>query len=308
LGFVLFGYLIHRAGAENLAKQLQHIGWWFIPVLLIGLTWLVCTCLAWRAILDSFGYSLPLPYLLRLKLISESVNVVVPAANIGGEGVRAFLLKKRLPGDVAVSSVILDKTMDNIGKMLFTIAGVMVSLFLISIPMDWMYAVAAGLVLVVGFNILAVAVQTAGIFGKTFPFVSRVPWFGRKIRSRQEQFERLDACLKSAYKQNNGVLFRALLWHLSRRALNVAEMWLIFWLLTGEASPENPLFIMSLTTAASNAFVLIPGKWGALEGIQSVLTEFVGYSAAIGMGIGVTRRIRALVFTAIGLLLLRAGK
>ena len=62
---------------------------------------------------------------------------------------------------------------------------------------------------------------------------------------------------------------------------------------------------MSMTTVASNAFVLIPGKWGALEGVQVLLTEFIGYSAAIGVGIGVTRRLRSVVFTAVGLVLLR---
>ena len=196
LGLLLFCYLIYQIGLEALVQQLRRIGWWFLPILFISLAWFVCTSMAWKTIILSFGYDVPLPHLLRLKLISESINVVVPSANLGGEGARAYLLKRRVPGTIAVSSVILDKTLDNIGKTLFTIFAVGISLFLVTIPADWIYIVVAGLALVVVFNVLTVLVQTAGMFGKSLPFLSRVPWLGNKIQSRYEQFEKLDAHLK----------------------------------------------------------------------------------------------------------------
>ena len=131
LGLGVFIYLVYLLGWEELLVRIQQIGWWWIPLIALALLWQLFHTHAWNEVLSFLGYKLSLWQLFKLKMIAEAVNMVVPSGNLGGDTVRAHLIRKQVPMNTAIPSVMVDKTLDFLSKMVFNIVGLHLSCFLL---------------------------------------------------------------------------------------------------------------------------------------------------------------------------------
>src|SRR2546425_5565398 len=62
--------------------------------------------------------------LLGVRLAGEAFNLATPTAALGGEAVKAWLLRGRVPLDASVPSVIVAKTTITIAQGLFLLLGI----------------------------------------------------------------------------------------------------------------------------------------------------------------------------------------
>ena len=62
----------------------------------------------------------PLHSLFMAKLAGEAVNQITPLANIGGEPLKAYLLKHQAPTSRGLASVVINKTAQVLTGLLFT--------------------------------------------------------------------------------------------------------------------------------------------------------------------------------------------
>jgi hypothetical protein len=106
LGLVVFAYL---SGAESLVSTLTRIMWWQFG--------LVCAVYGVGVIADTFGWRYALgrgqsPRFLRLLAAKcgEAVNVVTALGSVGGEAIKAWLLRRDVPYEASVPSMIVAKT------------------------------------------------------------------------------------------------------------------------------------------------------------------------------------------------------
>src|SRR5690348_11272898 len=95
LGIAIVLWLVIDADAAALVGVFARIGPGFVAILAARGATVLIDCLAWRCLLPlasrpSFAALLP------LRWIGESINTTLPAAQIGGEVVRANLLQRRL--------------------------------------------------------------------------------------------------------------------------------------------------------------------------------------------------------------------
>lgn len=308
IGIAMFTGLVYQLGIGQIMEQVDQFGWWFLSISLISLCWFISITMSWRVILLSFGFDISFRKLLGLKLMAEGTNIVAPSANLGGEALRIFYLKQMTGSEIATGSVILDKTMDNLAKMVFMTVGVTVSVYFIPVPDQWFIISITFLIAVLIFNLLTILFQLGGVFGKGASILERISFFKERIEKYRQKLHDIDGHLKKSYSENRLRLIQAAGWHFVRRLLNVSEVWLILWVLTGESNPLISVSVMSLTTIVNNVFFLIPGQWGVAEGAQALLTELAGLTMATGISLGVIRRIRLLLFTGIGLVILQRLK
>jgi uncharacterized membrane protein YbhN (UPF0104 family) len=68
------------------------------------------------------------------------------------------------------------------------------------------------------------------------------------------------------------------------------------------------LFIATIVTSANTAFFLFPGQWGVTESVHVLVLQSMGYPAAVGLSLGLIRRIRKLMFVGLALVLLQLTK
>jgi len=63
--------------------------------------------------------------------------------------------------------------------------------------------------------------------------------------------------------------------------------------------PVQAVFIYSVIVVINTIFFILPGQWGVTESASMLLLQALGGPAAIGLSLGVIRRIRKLVFVAL---------
>ncbi|MFH1589456.1 MAG: lysylphosphatidylglycerol synthase transmembrane domain-containing protein [archaeon] len=97
---------------------------------------LICTLSwRWKVILKSQNIEVPFYNVIAYRLIGYGISYLTPAAKLGGEPVRAALLTRHgVKFPKALSSIIIDKTIDFSTAALFFFMGILTILFSLTIP------------------------------------------------------------------------------------------------------------------------------------------------------------------------------
>ncbi len=303
IGLILFAYLVKQLGAAELWRSIQLIGWWWLAIIVLAVCWIASHTWAWREVLAFFGHRLPLWELFKLKMIADAINMVVPSANLGGDTLRAHLIRDWVPGTDGIPSVLIDKTLDYISKMLFNIAGFAIALFFIDIPAMWFWGCLIYLVFIFIFYALLVLAQLKGLSGGLLWVTQFIPPLRKALEKRKAQLQLLDTNLHAAYTKGRKPIVLAACWHMLGRLLGLVEIWLLLWLLGAPVGFAAVFFVSAVVNVVNGVFFIVPGQWGVAEGAQVMLVQLLGFPAAIGLSLGVIRRLRRLLFAGVGLMM-----
>jgi uncharacterized protein (TIRG00374 family) len=260
------------------------------PVVLVA----VLDTLGWRfAFLREVGFRV----LFTSRLAGEAFNLTTPAA-LGGEAVKAWLLRGHAPLDASLASVIVAKTTITIAQGIFLLMGVVVAWSTILQGSLLLY----GMLWLLGLEAIAlslfVLVQTRGMFGWMGRLLDRLGVGAIRGRSTLGQ---VDNVLGRFYRKAPGRLALSIAFHLGAWLLGSVETWLILKFLGTDVSIATATVIEAFGTAIKVATFLIPASLGALEGGFVATFVALGLSAPAAISFSLVRRIREVVWIAIGL-------
>jgi glycosyltransferase 2 family protein len=110
IGIGLFIAAILFAGLSRVLAALSRINWSYsLPFVIASFLLVVASSYRWKAVLDGSGTSIGFWSLLRYKVAAFGVNYITPAARMGGEPLKVFLMKKHGVGSPkSFASVIID--------------------------------------------------------------------------------------------------------------------------------------------------------------------------------------------------------
>ncbi len=238
--------------------------------------------------------------LFTARLAGEAFNLVTPTAAVGGEAVKAWLLRGVVPLAASVPSVIVAKTTIVLAQglfLLFLLLGVVLAWS--STPrgstlfraMLWLLAIEA--VALAGF----VVAQLRGMLA----------WGGRLVTQlgvkgvRTEALDRIDDVLARFYRTAPGRLTLSIAFHFVAWLLGAVETWLILGFLGVPVSLTAATVIEAFATAIRFATFLIPASLGALEGGYVLTFAALGLGSTTAVSFGLIRRIREAVWIGLGL-------
>jgi 1L-myo-inositol 1-phosphate cytidylyltransferase len=307
-GVLLFIYLLLRVGTGTVLVHLARFGPWFLVILALAFAWIFAQACAWRLVQTAYFRPVPLLRLFRTRIISDSLNTLIPSANVGGDAARAFLIKRHVPLTEGIPGVLVDKTIEFSASTFFLMTGFLLSLLFLELP-GWMMGAAAvclgitviGIVLLILFQLKGV-LWTLGRIAKIVP---RVRGF---MARRETQIKELDANLRLVYRRFDPRVAAAAALHYLGRLFGVAEVYVILRVLDANASFIQALFTSTGVTIINTAFFFVPGNFGIMESAHVLILRSLGFSAAMGLSLGVIRRIRKLATAGIGLLLFALRK
>src|SRR5438067_9404415 len=142
IGIAIVAWLVMRADPAALFGVFPRIGWGFVLIVAARAATVVIDCGAWQCLLPRRGRP-SFATMLPLRWIAESINTTLPAAQIGGEVVRARLLQRRLDSPArGAASVAVDFSLSLLAQILFTLLG-FVLLARLSAAAWWPAAIAA---------------------------------------------------------------------------------------------------------------------------------------------------------------------
>src|SRR5678816_3042721 len=123
LGLALIGWSVHRIGPGPVLSALERLTWWQLG--------LVCAPYAVIMAVDTLGWRYafagePAPFhrLYGARLAGEALNLVTAFGSVGGEAVKAWLIRRDVTYGESVPSVIIAKTTLTIAQALFLLIGV----------------------------------------------------------------------------------------------------------------------------------------------------------------------------------------
>jgi len=306
-GLGLFAWLISRIGTAALVEHVGRFGPWFLAIIGLSLAWLFLQTLAWRSVQSVHSRPVPLGRLYRAKIISDTLNALVPSVSVGGDAARAFLIRRHVPLREGIPAVLVDKTIDFSASVLFLLTGFALSLALLDLP-AWMNAAAA---VCLGATLagiaLLVALQKKGVVWTLGGAAKLVPPLRRFLDAREGPLRELDENLRVLVGGRDRRMAAAAALHFAARLLGVVEVFLILNVLGAGASLIPSLFLSTGVTIVNTAFFIIPGHVGVMESAHVVMAHSLGLTAALGLSLGVIRRIRKLGTVAVGLVLLALG-
>jgi 1L-myo-inositol 1-phosphate cytidylyltransferase len=301
-GLLLFVYLFSKIGARTVLYQLARFGPWFLVIVALALAWLFVQACAWHLILTAHFRPVPLLRLFKTKIISDSLNTLIPSASVGGEAARAFMLRKHLPLKEGIPGILVDKTVEYSASVIFLMASFLLSLLFLDLP-GWMTGAA---VTCLGATLLGiallVALQMKGVFWTLGKISKVVPKVRRFAAKREGQLKELDESLRFVYRNLEPRTALAAILHFFARLLGALEVFVILRVLGASASLIQALFTATGVTIVNTAFFIVPGHFGIMESATVLIVQSLGFTAALGLGVAVIRRIRKLATIAVALL------
>lgn len=105
-GFICLYYILSQYGFGQIAKDIEGLGWWAIPLVLSSLPVLTLYGLAWWLVTPSLGVS-TIPNFVRFTIITIAWNNLSPFVKILGEPIKVLLLERYIPRKDALKSLLL---------------------------------------------------------------------------------------------------------------------------------------------------------------------------------------------------------
>jgi uncharacterized protein (TIRG00374 family) len=298
LGVVVVALSVHRIGPAPILETLARLTWWQ----------LLLVCLPYGAIMavDTVGWRFAFPHepapfrrLYAARLAGEALNLVTAVGSVGGEAVKAWLIRRDVAYEESVPSVVIAKTTMTIAQALFLLIGVALAGSLpgsdssVITAMLWLLVVEAAAV--GGF----VWVQVAGIVGRAGRLLEQLG----VVRSG-DYARRLDVALRDYYRRDWRRLSCSAGLHLAGWLLGGFEAFLILSFLGVPATPMTATVIEALGSGVRFATFLVPASLGAFEGANAAAFEAMGLGAGAGLAFSFVRRARQLGWVTVGLLVL----
>ena len=302
LGLVLIGYSIYRIGPKPILDTLARLAWWQLVVICLPYAVIMAVdTLAWRFAVPRGDAAAPFHRLYGARLAGEALNLVTAFGSMGGEAVKAWLIRRDVAYHESVPSVVIAKTTITIAQALFLLIGVVLAWTVLAVDS----AVIAGMVWLLLVEVAAVAgfvgVQVVGVVGRAGRALA---WFG--VLQRGDSARQLDEALGNYYRRDWWRLSASTGLHLAGWLLGAFEALAILYFLGVPATLVMATVIEALGAGVRFAAFVVPASLGAFEGANAVAFEAMGLGAGAGLAFSFVRRARQVVWIGIGLLVLAA--
>jgi uncharacterized membrane protein YbhN (UPF0104 family) len=296
-GAVALILLIRHFGLASITSALTRITWWQLV--------LICLIHGVTMVLDTIGWRFtfvtarpPFVRLLAARCAGQAVNVVTAVGGVGGEAVKAWLLRRDVPYETSVPSLILAKTAEVVGQTLLLMTGILVAWMTGVVGWNLLgpmcYLLAIQVVAVGGF----ILVQVAGGVGRVGRLLS---WLGAG-----RGVHRIDGAVRGFYRSHWSALFLSVAFHFASWLVGALEALVILQSLQVPASLATATVIEALGTGVRFATFFIPASLGTLEGANAAAFATLGWAASDGLAFSFVRRGRQVVWIGLGLVLLVA--
>lgn len=309
LGFLTLGFLVWHIGLGRIYDAAAQLGPVALLVLLIpSVVMYAIEAYGWKVTLGPSAKDIPFWRVLAIRTAGEVVNMTTPTAYVGGEPLKAYLLKKHnVPMVEGLASVIIAKTTMTIAEVLFILLGITLGVWLLGGNDSSGQTVAAAL-LSVGLLAFGTAafmfVQRRGLFTWLLEVLRKIGLKIAYLEAHEEKLRSLDRTILEFYSHNRPAFYASTgLFFLGWMA-EALEVYVIIYYLGGPAMAPSAVSIGALSVFIKGGTFFIPGSLGAQDGGNLLLLKAFGYTDVTGITFALLRRFRELVWIGIGLLCL----
>jgi hypothetical protein len=296
-GLALFAWAIRQAGYAEVLDGVRRVGWGLVPVCALAGLRFVMRAEAWRACMPRNG-RLTSTQAFGAFLSGDALGNVTPLGPLASEPTKIFLSRHRLATGQAMSSLALDNLVYAGSIAVMVALGAVAVVLAVDLPTGalWLGPLLAA-------ALLAGAVIVLRLLKGTWKdeHGARPAWRARAAALRASVLQ-----LGAEPSTNLG---RAFVWDMGFHALAVAEVFLTLRWLLGDRSPTlmEAIAFEALNRVVTVALKFVPFRIGVDEASSGALAPLMAMQVTTGVTLAVVRKVRSLLWSAIGLALI-AGR
>lgn len=259
----------------------------------------------WRLTLGQWANRVGFLRLFAIRMAGETVNVTTPTAYVGGEPLKAYLLRQhQVPMVEGLASVVTAKTTMTLAQIVFILIGLGLAFLIIGDFGQHGMAMAVS-VGVLGFGVgMFVLLQRYGMGMGLLRLLRVCRIRFAFLESREHHLQKLDSTIQQFYSEHPSTFYAAFLTFFVAWVTETLEVFAILYYLGVGVDVWASVSIAALTVFIKGGTFFIPGSLGAQEGGYTLLLMGFGYSEVTGLTFALIRRAREILWILIGLICL----
>lgn len=316
LGLLTLIGLVWHVGFHDILRAMADLGGGpILLVLLPSLLMYLVEAYGWRLTMGSYVGQVAFSRLFAIRTAGEVVNMTTPTAYIGGEPLKAYLLKRYgVPIVDGLASAIIAKTIMTLAEVLFILLGIVLSVWATGRgthfsmpgteagrPGQPMAAAIVAVIFLFIATLILLALQQRGLFMSMLTVLRRCRLRIRFLESRQEKLGALDRTIKEFYTRDRKAFLLSIVAFFLGWMAEALEVFAILYFVGPPAYAVESISIAAFALIIKGGSFFIPGSIGVQEGGNVLLLMAYGYSEVSGITFAILRRIREVVWIVIGL-------
>lgn len=324
-GAVLLAIMLSQLNYNEVKEGVSRAGYWFVAVVVLWAGLYLFNTFTWHIIIKSQTKTtdntpttdgqkkatnkVGFWHLYKLTISGFALNYATPGGLMGGEPYRIMALKPIIGGEKASASVILFAMTHIFSHFWFWLISVV--LYITTQTVDVIMAIiltSTTVFCLLGIWFFAVGYRK-GLAARAVRLLSKIPYVRRWaipfIKRHQEELDNIDRQIASLHKQNNRTFVAALASELICRICSAAEIMFILLVLYPSVNYIDCILILAFTSLIANLLFFMPLQIGGREGGFLMSVKGMAMTASDGIFVALIVRLRELIWTAIGLLMIK---
>lgn len=329
-GLAVLAVMITQLDFVQVRAGLSRAGYWFVAVVLLWVPLYAINAASWQLIIKSGrtaddaapdSREPSFSRLYRLTVSGFALNYATPGGLMGGEPYRIMSLAPLIGTERASSSVILYVMTHIFSHFCFWLLAVVIYVLLRPLTAGIGLVLAAAALFCIAGIWFFMAGYRKGVAVRLTLLLRFVPFLRKRavrfIDSHREKLDTIDRRITDLNRSNRRTFAAAVGLELLCRLLSAAEIMFILLVLmppmTAAAGAVTTLaglyidcvLILAFTSLVANLLFFMPLQLGGREGGFLMSTAGLAMTAGAGIFVALIVRVRELVWTAIGLLLIK---
>ena len=317
-GLVVLIIMVTQLDFADAWQKIQHAGYWFFAVVVLWAFLYIFNTAAWFTIIRSQTKnqeerkSISFHWLYKVTVSGFALNYATPGGLMGGEPYRIMELTPKIGTERATSSVVLYAMTHIFSHFWFWIISIFlyiltqpVNLFMgTMLTLTFAFCVSAIWFFLTGYK-KGLAVRVMNLV-RHIPFIKK--WAEPFVANHKGELDRIDTQIASLHNQNPRTFLTVVLLELSCRLCSALEIFFILLVLLPSVNYFDCILILAFTSLFANMLFFIPLQLGGREGGFLMSITGLGLTTSAGVFVALLVRIRELIWTAIGLLLIKLDR
>lgn len=309
IGLLLLLWQINRIGLAEITDGFRRMGIaGLLAILAISGLRQLLRSLSWVILMkgDSGG-AVPIGRAFAAVVAGDAVGNLTPLSLVVSEPAKAIFVRAHVPPQRALAALAAENFFYSLSVALAVLAGIAVLFLQFPVPDTLRSAslVLVGLMAAVLVGGLWLIWQEPALVSSTLARFTR--FAGTKVPAYEKFIEKIRTLETSSYafvRAKPGRLLGVVLCESGFHVLSVAETWVTLFLL-GYNSVALAIVLDTVQRMINVIFRVVPLKVGVDETISGLMSNALGFGSALGVTMGVIRKIRVLFWSLVGLVLLR---
>jgi len=309
LGVLVLSLLVWNIGPGNIYEAASKLGpTALLAVLIPSVIMYSVEAYGWKVVLGQSAQRVPFWRLLTIRTAGEVVNMTTPTAYLGGEPLKAYLLKKHdVPVADGAASVVIAKTTMTIAEVFYILMGIALAFWILGVGSSAGQTITAALLsvgLLVGSIGGFIFIQQRGLFASMLSLVKKLGLRIKALETHEAHLCAIDQTIQNFYSHHQKAFYASIGLYLLGWMAESLEVFGIIYFLGGSVTALSALSIGALAVFIKGGSFFIPGSLGAQDAGNMLLLQTFGYSDVTGITFALLRRFREVVWIGIGLLCL----